>query len=1091
MQKVKKAIRFIFAEDEDLSLEYRLFLSALIVGILTGVAGSLINLMLITSLPAVIIPSVLTLTLFALYYFVRFKKIIKPFIIPIIVLALFTISAIWIFNGGINGSNIMPGFVVLILGIMVYPDKLKKYVLILFIALNIIVYLIQLYSPGMIVDYQSQTERWIDSLITLIYTSCFIYLIIVFVRKQHTFERHKSEEGEKKYRALVDNAFEGIIIIDFEGKILFANQSLIRTFEYENFDEIIGNNVFQYIAPESVPQAIKDLTDVAQGQVIKVANYCGITSKGNKIWFESIGKTIEYEGIKADIISVRDITAKRKADEELTKLRNAIDRSGEAVFMTDKDGLFTFINPGFTSIYGYSADEVIGKETPHLLKSGNLDDELYQGTWQTLIQDQEIKGELKNKRKDGTIIDIEGSANVILDENMNVVGSLGIQRDITVRKHAEAIFRDIIEINPMSIQIMDMEGYTLQTNSAHTKLFGVSPPADYSIFNDNQLAQQGLAVFFEKMKNGEVVYFPDSNFNVHEVDPSFPDLSVWIKAVGFSLNNSNGKPERLVFMHENITERRLAEEALKKSEHFLKEAQVIAQLGIYTLDFASGKWESSEVLDDIFGIGTDFDRSYEGWSSIVHPEWQKIMEDYFKNEVIGAKTDFDKEYQIIRKNDKAERWVHGIGRLKFGAENQLITMVGTIRDITERKHSEQELTKAKERAEESDRLKSAFLANMSHEIRTPMNGILGFSELLKTPGLTGDQQKEYLGIIKKSGNRMLNIINDIVDISKIEAGQMQFSVSKTNLNEHTEDIYTLFKLEAESKGLSFTFKNGLPDDRANIQTDGEKVYAILTNLVKNAIKYTEKGSIEFGYKIVDTLTVSKTLHATSQQATSQQATNLLQFYVKDTGIGIPANRQLAIFDRFVQADIADTRAFQGAGLGLSISKAYTDMLGGRIWTESKEGVGSTFYFSIPFHSVVKENEDSESEVLPVTIADKINKLKILIVEDDETSEMLIRLAVRNFSDNILTAATGVEAIKQCQNNPDIDLILMDIKMGEMDGYEATRQIRLWNKKVKIIAQTAFGMEGDREKAIDAGCNDYISKPLDIAILKELIKGHFS
>jgi CheY-like chemotaxis protein len=148
-----------------------------------------------------------------------------------------------------------------------------------------------------------------------------------------------------------------------------------------------------------------------------------------------------------------------------------------------------------------------------------------------------------------------------------------------------------------------------------------------------------------------------------------------------------------------------------------------------------------------------------------------------------------------------------------------------------------------------------------------------------------------------------------------------------------------------------------------------------------------------------------------------------------------------------------------------------------------------FQHSVPFCR--KENEDSESEVLPVTIADKINKLKILIVEDDETSEMLIRLAVRNFSDNILTAATGVEAIKQCQNNPDIDLILMDIKMGEMDGYEATRQIRLWNKKVKIIAQTAFGMEGDREKAIDAGCNDYISKPLDIAILKELIKGHFS
>jgi PAS domain S-box-containing protein len=1071
---IKKAIRFIFAEDEDFSLEYRLFLSALIVGIFTSVLGSVINWILITSLPAVIVPFSLSFILFVIYYFARFKKIIEPFIVPVIILALIVISITWIFNGGINGSNIMPGFVILVLGLIVFPEKLKKYVLILFLVLNIIIYLIQLYRPDLIVNFQSETERWIDSLLTLIYTSYFIYLIILFVRKQYTSEKRNAEEGEKKYRALVDNAFEGIIIIDFEGKILFANQSLIKTFEYENFDEIIGNNVFQYIAPESVPQAIEDLTNVAHGQEIAVANYGGITSKGNKIWFESFGKTIEYDGIKADLISVRDITAKRKADQELTKLRNAIDRSGEAVFMTDKEGLFTFINPGFTSIYGYSAHEVIGKETPRLLKHGILADELYNSTWQTLLQEQEIKGELKNKRKDGTIIDIEGSANVILDENMNMVGSLGIQRDITVRKHAEAIFRDIIEKNPMSIQILDMEGHTLQTNSAYTRLFGVNPPADYSIFTDNQLIQQGVAGLFEKMRNGEVVYFPDSYFNVHDVDPSYPDLPVWIKAVGFPLNNSNGIAERLVFMHENITERRQAEEALKKSEHSLKEAQLIAQLGIYTLDFASDKWESSQVLDDIFGIGADFDRSYEGWNSIVHPEWQKIMDDYFKNEVIGTKTDFDKEYQIIRKNDKAERWVHGIGRLKSGADNQLITMVGTIRDITERKHSEQELTKAKERAEESDRLKSAFLTNMSHEIRTPMNGILGFSELLKTPGLTGDQQKEYLAIIKKSGNRMLNIINDIVDISKIEAGQMQFSVSKTNLNEQTGDIYTLFKLEAKTKGLRFTCKNGLPDERAIILTDGEKVYAILTNLVKNAIKYTENGSIEFGYEIVTSDPV--------------QATSLLQFYVKDTGIGIPANRQLAIFDRFVQADIADTRAFQGAGLGLSISKAYTDMLEGKIWAESAEGIGSTFYFSIPFNPVL--NEDREHEVLPVTIADKIKKLKILIVEDDETSEVLIRIAVRNFSDTILTAATGVEAIKLCMNNPDIDLILMDVKMAEMDGYEATRQIRLTNKEVKIIAQTAFGMEGDREKAIDAGCNDYISKPLDIWILKELIQTHF-
>jgi len=412
---------------------------------------------------------------------------------------------------------------------------------------------------------------------------------------------------------------------------------------------------------------------------------------------------------------------------------------------------------------------------------------------------------------------------------------------------------------------------------------------------------------------------------------------------------------------------------------------------------------------------------------------------------------------------------------KLDSEKLLVEEVNkNLEQIVEERTKE--LVKAKEHAEESDKLKTAFLTNMSHEIRTPMNGILGFAELLKMPGISGEQQQEYIRIIKKSGDRMLNIITDIVDISKIESGQMHVAVLDTRINEQTEDIYNLFNSEAEKKGIQFTYKNGLSDAESAVKTDDVKVYAILTNLVKNAIKYTDRGSIEFGYKITNV----ETLHATSL---------LLQFYVKDTGIGIPANRQHAIFDRFVQADIADTRAFQGAGLGLSISKAYVKMLGGEIWVESEEGIGSTFCFSIPFIPAVNSKEHTAAAILPDVLADKIKKLKILIVEDDETSEMLIRIVVRDFCDKILTAVTGIEAIALCHTNPDIDLILMDIKMAEMDGYEATRQIRTFNKDVVIIAQTAFGMEGDHEKAIDSGCNDYISKPLDIALMKNLIQLH--
>jgi signal transduction histidine kinase len=249
-------------------------------------------------------------------------------------------------------------------------------------------------------------------------------------------------------------------------------------------------------------------------------------------------------------------------------------------------------------------------------------------------------------------------------------------------------------------------------------------------------------------------------------------------------------------------------------------------------------------------------------------------------------------------------------------------------DITYQKLAENELKRAKERAEESDRLKTAFLANMSHEIRTPMNGILGFSELLKNPGLTGDEQKEYLSIIEKSGARMLNIINDIVDISRIEAGLVKLHISKSCINDQLRYIYSFFKPEAEAKGLSLSLGDSLPDIESTIFTDHEKVHAILSNLVKNAIKFTEAGTIKIGYS---------------------RKKDILEFYVSDTGIGIPGNRQEAIFERFIQADIADKMARHGAGLGLSISKAFVEMMGGRIWVISEEGNGSEFHFTLPYN----------------------------------------------------------------------------------------------------------------------------------------------
>lgn len=377
-----------------------------------------------------------------------------------------------------------------------------------------------------------------------------------------------------------------------------------------------------------------------------------------------------------------------------------------------------------------------------------------------------------------------------------------------------------------------------------------------------------------------------------------------------------------------------------------------------------------------------------------------------------------------------------------------------------------------EKAEAADKLKSAFLANMSHEIRTPMNGIIGFAEILKEPGLSGEQQQEYINIIEKSGVRMISIINDIIDISKIEAGLMKTDIRRTNINEQLEYINSFFKPEAEKKGIHLMITKSLPADMAVIRTDTEKLYAILINLVKNAIKYTDKGDIEVGY-------VVKKIKDTSS----------LEFFVKDSGIGIAPGKQEAIFERFIQADVSDIHTFRGAGLGLSISKAYVEMLGGNIRVESRQGEGSVFYFTLPY-SLAVTKEMIVSELITGPIPQKPGKLKILIVEDDEASEMLLSHELKDLCSELIKAKSGPEAIEACRNNMDIDLVLMDIEIPGMDGYQATMEIRKFNKNVIIIAQTAYALTGDKEKSILAGCNNYISKPIRRFDLKAMIEESF-
>jgi len=393
-----------------------------------------------------------------------------------------------------------------------------------------------------------------------------------------------------------------------------------------------------------------------------------------------------------------------------------------------------------------------------------------------------------------------------------------------------------------------------------------------------------------------------------------------------------------------------------------------------------------------------------------------------------------------------------------GVQAQIVSF----RDVYERKKYELELVEAKRKAEESDRLKSAFLANMSHEIRTPMNGILGFTSLLMEPDLTGEQQQNYIEIIRESGDRMLNTVNDIIEISKIETGQISISFKKVNINEQLEYLCNFFKPEIEEKGLELKIIEKLPADQSTIMTDVLKINSILTNLIKNAIKYSKTGSIHLSCK---------------------QHDNHLLFTIKDNGIGIPQNRIDAIFDRFVQADITDKRAYEGSGLGLAITKSYVEMLGGEIWVESVQGNGSTFYFTIDY--LMAETQSPFLKLKDKGAQNGAEESLILVAEDEDVGFLLIESFLSNENYKLMRAKNGREAVEMVRKNNDISLVLMDLKMPEMDGLEATEKIREFNTDISIIAQTAYALEGDKAKALNAGCNGYISKPIH---RQELIAG---
>ena len=494
---------------------------------------------------------------------------------------------------------------------------------------------------------------------------------------------------------------------------------------------------------------------------------------------------------------------------------------------------------------------------------------------------------------------------------------------------------------------------------------------------------------------------------------------------------------------------------VKRTEKFLTDNVVRLSLMLeagnvfpWFADIVSGKIEIGDELFKAYGVDRkefhdDFFRMTTFVASI-YPDDRGIFEAIYNSLLAGESCKIDLELRLDLLNTGVYKWVDlkGVAQ-EFDERGKVTKVLSFIADIQKRRDDEQALIEAKQRAEESDRLKSAFLANVSHEIRTPLNAIVGFSEVIAHTE-SECEREEYLDIVKANSNLLLHLINDILDLSRIESGKMEFIDENIQMDELCEELRQMHQMRIKND-VKIIFER--PAASLTIVSDSHRLRQLYSNLISNAIKYTEKGAITFGYKLKG---------------------DMMEGYVRDSGSGIPAEKLNNVFGRFEKLDLLK----QGFGLGLSICKSILDKMGGEIWVESELGVGSCFYFLIPCNGTFP-------------VAGEQNKPLILVAEDMDCNYELVK-AILEERYSVLRANDGIDVVTKYESSKP-DLILMDVRMPGLDGLSAAGIIRELNPTVPIIATTAFAFETDREMALAAGCNGYMSKPLEAEKLKTMVE----